>query len=284
MDIHSLIETITPLYNKYKQNKEIVSGTDALKIMWDIGDILKKFIEQNDVAPHALFWKIYGRSEGTKNIVKRSYITREFQNRCHRIRKIFVSKKQIEKNLPNLKRFTAFRESMPFFDNKKYQLRGIKKEQLLNLLNSNKNSKIIKWEIRRLQKEKIGITNPRTQRFAEMESGKKIFINFYNHVWQLLKEKPVSIKTKMKQKHIDGDYIISLSKNTNALSQDGLQFVKFKNKKNIMDLLWQGYESLIKEFISQTNAVKIRRFRRIIHPERIVKLADMLDALAERMR
>ena len=103
MDIHSLIETITPLYNKYKQNKEATSGTDALKIMWDMGDVLKKFIEQNEIAPHALFWKIYGRSEGTKNIVKQSYITREFQNRCHRIRKIFVSKKQIAKDLPNLK-------------------------------------------------------------------------------------------------------------------------------------------------------------------------------------
>ena len=174
---------------------------------------------------------------------------------------------------------------MPFFDNKKYQLHGTKKEQLLNLLNSNKNNKTIMGEIRKLQKEKIGITNPRTQRFAEMESGKKIFINFYNHVWQLLKDKPDAIVEKMKQKHIDNAYIISLSKNTNALSQDGLQFIKCESKKNIQDLLWQDYERLIiKEFMSQINAVKIRRFRRIIHPERIVKLADMLDALAERMR
>ena len=89
MSINILIQQITPLYNKYRNNKNNISGTEALEIMWDIGDILKKYIEQNNIAPHNLFWSVYGNAEGTKNIKKKSYITREFQNRCHRIKRIF---------------------------------------------------------------------------------------------------------------------------------------------------------------------------------------------------
>ncbi|MBU0722743.1 hypothetical protein KKH46_00795, partial [Patescibacteria group bacterium] len=174
METNSLIQKITPLYNQYKQQSRTVSGTDALKIMWDIGDILKNFIEENDIAPHALFWRVYGKSEGTKNIVQKSWITREFQNRCHRIRNIFSSKTQIKKELPNLKSFTSFREAMPFFDNKKYKLQGKEKEKLLKLLNSRNDHKFVMKEINKLQKERIGIKNPRTQRLKDLEKEKEI--------------------------------------------------------------------------------------------------------------
>ena len=44
-----LIKAITPLYNSYKQNKGKIKGKDALLIMWDIGDLLKIFIEKHKV-------------------------------------------------------------------------------------------------------------------------------------------------------------------------------------------------------------------------------------------
>ncbi|MFH1546422.1 MAG: hypothetical protein ABIE14_03530 [Patescibacteria group bacterium] len=281
MNIALLIQTITPLYNQYVQNRNIISGTVALEIMWDIGDILKNFIKENKIAPHALFWKVYGKSEGTKNIVQKSYITREFQNRCHRIRNIFQSKSQIKDDLPQLKKFTAFREAMPFFDNQKYKLAGKEKRELLKLLNSKKDQKNILRDIRKLQKEKIGIKNPRTQKLIELEDEKKIFIDFYNFIFQLLKENPNSIIAKLKQNNIDSRYIISLAKNTNALSQDGLKF--FDIKTNMPNSLWRQYEEMIKEFANQKSAVKIRRFRKIIPSERIVRLADMLYELIKKL-
>ncbi len=279
MEINSLIQKITPLYNQYKQQNKTISGTNALGIMWDIGDILKNFIKENDIAPHALFWKVYGKSEGSKNIAQKSYITREFQNRCHRIRNIFLLKTQIKEALPNLKSFTSFREAMPFFDNKKYKLQGEEKEKLLKLLNSGKDHKFIMKEISKLQKEKIGIKNPRTQRLKDMDEEKEIFIDFYNLIYQLLNESPEKITLKLKKDHVDSQYVIALAKNTNALSQDGLKFVTFLIKKNIQDPLWQDYGKVIKNFSSNRSAVEIRRFRRIIPAERIVKLADMLYSL-----
>src|SRR3989304_6943433 len=102
---------------------------------------MKKYIDQNNIAPHALVWSVYGNAEGKKNIEKKSYITREFQNRCHRIRRIFGVKEQIRKDLPCLKSFTTFREAMPFFDNGKYKLEDKKRGNLLALLNSNQQPK-----------------------------------------------------------------------------------------------------------------------------------------------
>jgi len=107
MNINFLVQQITPLYNKYRESKNIISGTEALEIMWDIGDILRQYIEEHHIAPHRLFWSVYGNAEGTQNVAKKSYITREFQNRCHRIRRIFSSKDQIRKDFPHLESFTG---------------------------------------------------------------------------------------------------------------------------------------------------------------------------------
>ncbi len=75
-------------------------------------------------------------------------------------------------------------------------------------------------------------------------------------------------------------YIIMLAKNTNALSQDGLKFTTFTVRNSIRNLLWKDYGEVLKTFSSHRSAVKIRRFRRIVPAEGIVKLADMLHSLS----
>lgn len=277
MNINLLVQQITPLYNKYRENKNIISGTEALEIMWDIGDILKQYIEEHNIAPHRLFWSIYGNAEGTQNVVKKSYITREFQNRCHRIRKIFSSKDQIRKDFPHLKSFTTFREAMPFFDNEKYKFKGKEKEDLLALLNSDLQSQKILNKIRILQKEKIGILNPRTQRLHEVENEKQVFIDFYNFIYKLIRLENYDMCLN-KLGNVNSDYIKILSKNVSALSQEGLKFIDF----NIPDELtsqWKEFSQIVQHLISQKDARLRRRFRRLIPVERIVRLADMLYGL-----
>ena len=43
------------------------------------------------------------------------------------------------------------------------------------------------------------------------------------------------------------------------------------------DQIWINFINVLKDFMDQANPKKIRRFRRLIPPERIVKLADMLN-------
>src|SRR3989337_2471778 len=278
MSVNVLIQQIAPLYNKYRESKNNISGADALEIMWDIGDILKKYIDQNNIAPHALFWSVYGNAEGRKNIEKKSYITREFQNRCHRIRRIFGVKEQIKKDFPHLKSFTTFREAMPFFDDGKYKLEGTEREDLLALLNSSQQPKKILEKIKALQKEKIGIRNPRTQRLHEVEREKQIFINFYNYVYKVLRLGDYKLCLK-EIDNINLEFIKILSKNTSALSQEGLKVFNF-DIQNSLKTPWKEYSEVIKTLIIQKDPKMRRRFRRLIPVERIVRLADMLYGLS----
>ncbi|MCX6807893.1 MAG: hypothetical protein NTZ80_03820, partial [Patescibacteria group bacterium] len=125
----------------------------------------------------------------------------------------------------------------------------------------------------------IGIKNPRTQRLKDLEEEKRIFIDFYNSIYKISNESVEETIAKFRKNHIDSDYIIILARNTNALSQDGLKFVDFSVKKNIRDPLWKNYGQIVKSLASHRDAVIVRRFRRIIPVERIVKLADMLYSL-----
>ena len=277
MDFDEIIKKITPLYNSYKENKGQLLGAETLEIMWAIGNEIKSFVDVNGIQPHTLYREIYGKSESQSNIAQKSYITREFQSRCYRIRNIFSNKKQIRQDLPRLKSFNAFREAMPFFDNPKYALGGKEKENLLRLLNSDMPINKMLEKIELLQKEKIGIKNPRTQRLSEMEKEKETFISFYNRIYSLLEKKNYSGVLSDLNK-IDLDFIKTLSKNTSALSQEGLKIFTFEMPKGISKN-WKAYGELVWMLINQQDAVKRRRFRRLVSPERIVRLADMLYAL-----
>jgi len=137
-ELTELIKEITPHYNNYKQQRGKINGTELLLIMWDIGDLIKKYIEETKVPPHNLFRQIYGKSEGKKNINQKSYIAREFLGRCYRVRYIFHDKENIKTLLPNVIDITSFREAMPFFDNPNYKLNEKDFKELILLLNSKK--------------------------------------------------------------------------------------------------------------------------------------------------
>lgn len=277
MSIENLISQMVPLYNEYRDQKKNITGTDALEIMWEIGDILKTYIDRHNLAPHKLFWTVYGNAEGTTNIEQKSYITREFQNRCHRIRRIFNNKEQIRHDLPNLKSFTTFREAMPFFDNQKYILVGSEREKLLSLLNSNLQPKRIIERIRKLQSQRIGIRNPRTQRLHEVEEEKQIFISFYNFIHKILQHDNYCQCIK-ELKGVDLDLVRAISKNLSALTQEGLKFHDLTIPKDLPNP-WKEFCDAINRLITQTDPKTRRRFRRLIPVERMARLSDMLYGL-----
>lgn len=283
MDINNLIKDITPLYNSYKKESNIISWTQALIIMWEVWDLLKNYIDKNDIAPHKLYRIIYWKSDWSENISQKSWITREFQWRCYRIRNMFSWEKEITKKFYNLKKFTTFRESMPFFDNKKYKLEWIDMENLLELLNSNLEYKSIIKKIHDLQAKKIGIKNPRTQKLEELNFEKESFINIYNYIYNLNKMSDKEVIKILNNDKIWVDYIINIAKNTNALSQDWLKFINSIENKDTTNDIWLNYEKSVVSLISNSNALKRRRFRKILWVERIVKLVDMLYLTSKKL-
>lgn len=277
LNLQKLIGDITPLYNSYKESSKTIDGASALHIMWLTGDLLMREIENSGVAPHNLYRKIYGKGEGSKDIVQKSYITREFLSRAYRIRKIFRLEKDIERDLPYLKSFILFREAMPFFDNDKYALKGKEKEELLNLLNCKLSASLILKKIKILQKEKIGKKNPRNQKLGEVEPQKEVFINFYNFLFSLIKNNNdyASVKNEIKAFHKS---LPDLSSNTSALAEEGFLFTEVPEFP--LGTEWRFYSEILRELSKKVDAKERRRFRRLVSPERIVRLAEMIHALS----
>lgn len=277
MELKELIKEIIPYYNNYRQNRDTLSGADALQNFWDIGEILKKYIEENNVAPHTLYRQIYGKSESGINVVQKSYITRDLLSRSYRIRNIFPKRDDIKKYFPTLQKYRLFYQAMPFIDNPKYSFSGKEKENLYKLLNSRKSYSVIMKEVRSLQKEKIGIKNPRTQHLNRLDDDKLIFAKFYNDVFSAFKigsydeaKKALSIPSEK--------FVKTLSLNCGAVSADGLMMEKFDIPKGL-SANWATFATVIQKLIADENPKERRRFRRLIPPERMMRLSEMLYAL-----
>ncbi len=277
MEINKLIKDITPHYNFYRTNGNKLSGSEALESFWEVGDLLVKFVEENKIAPHALYRKIYGKSEGKDDITQKSYITRDFLSRAYRIRNIFNNKIDIKVHFPGLKKFQLFYKAMPFIDNLKYAFIGPSRLKLYKLLNSNRSSTEVMKEISKLRKEKIGIKNPRTQKLVGMEKDKEIFVKFYNHIFDLFQTRNYK-EAAVEFEELNTDFIKLLSQNTGAISADGLKMNEFELPEKI-DVLWSAYSNLIKRLIEKKDSAVRRRFRRMIPPEKMVRLSEMLYAL-----
>ena len=277
LNLSELIKEITPLYNFYKQSSRNISGVEALHLMWRVGDLLKKKIEVSNITPYNLYRKIYGKSEGKEDVIQKSYITRAFLSRSYRIRNIFKDETEIEKSFPNLKKFIFFREALPFIDNPKYSLRGKEKEYLFNLLNSDKSYKEVVLEIYKLQKEKIGIKNPRDQKLNELQPKKEVFVSFYNYLFNFIKNNDY-ITVRKEILSFDNVVMAKMSSNTSALAQEGLRFLEIP--ESLPDVQWNNYISFLNYFSKQTNPKQRGRLRRLISPEQIVKLAEMLQAVS----
>ena len=277
--ISEIVGEITPLYNSYIENKSTLSGNQALKIMWNIGNILKHYIDNLNVSPHNLYRQIYGKSEGNKYIVQQSYITREFQSRCYRIKNIFKSKNEIDLLLPSLVSFTCFRESMPFFDNDKYVFSENNKKMLLNILNSNKKPTNVIKEIKQLQKKYIGKKNPRTQRLNELENEKEKFIFVYNSIFNSIKKGEFDL-IKHRFSNISNEDIVKFSQLASALVSEEIVPPKMVNATRLVEPFVSLNELLLILF-SKEKMTERNRFRRLVSPERISTLSNMIFALSD---
>lgn len=273
-NIYELIENITPLNNKYRDLiKEKSSGTKVVVIMWEVGNLLHIFLLRNKIKPHKLYWKIYGKSEGTRT----SYITRDFLSYCFRIRKYFSKKEEIEKNFYNLERYSSFREALPLLENPKYKLDKKSQSILIRLLNSNIPPMQIKENIIQLKKNRIGIKNTRYQRLREMEPSAKIFASFYNYIYKIYKENN-DTEAKSFRTLIGENVLNNLSAMIASLAREGLFIPKFKYK-NYQNIRFNSFMGTLKELINK-NIEDRNRFRRLFPPRKIIRLADMIYSLS----
>lgn len=280
--VSDIITRITPLYNHYRRSKKTLKAYESIELMWDIGEILTHYVKKSKLSPHNLWRKIYGRSEGSTDNTKKSYITREFLGRCYRIYNMFEEKNEISKDFKRLKSFTSFREAMPFFDNPKYIFKGEDRKKLLNLLNSDLSSTKTLNTIRKLQKERIGIKNDRKQRLNDYDDYKKIYVDFYNSIYTKIQEHSIShpLWKETVQKEEQMEFYLALSRNLSALCQDGLKYTDFDIPESCNETE-KSFAKMIQFFTSRKTFIEIRRFRNVIPVERFSKLSEMLYSIKD---
>lgn len=277
MELKELINNITPLYNQYKKNQQTLTGSDSLEIIWEVGELLNNYLKNKDIAPRTLYHQIYGKSEGNKDITQKSYITRDFLDRAYRVRRIFKKKNEISNTFLKLKRYRLFYKAMPFFDQGRFEMNEIDKSKLIKLLNSNKSYKEIIDEVGELRKQRIKLRIPHDSKLKELEYEKKIFIKFYNLLYNFLKEKDYNEVNKILGK-LDKSFIIKLSKNTGALVSDNLQLSKIEIIAGLSTEVID-FTNVIIKLAERKDAKVRRRFRRLIPPEKMMRLSEMIYAM-----
>lgn len=279
MKISDLISTITPLYNNYKSNKSNLTATESIIVMWDIGYFIDEYIKIHNVSPHNLYREIYGKSESGKNIAQKSYITREFLSRCFRIYKMFKTKNEVKLKFPTLGDFSSFREAMPFFDNPIYKLSEINEIDLIKFLNSNQKSSDIVKVLDKKKKSINNILNPRDQKLNQLNDQVKLFKTFYNYIFKNIRDLNYDaciIELMLDKEGLEKINI--LTKNLSSLAQEG-KAKYIMNDFNFQNVLLNQFYILINELIRPNDEKVRRRFRRLIPPERIIKISDYIFSI-----
>jgi hypothetical protein len=272
-ELYSIINSITPLNNEYRDlaitNN---SGNKILCIMWQVGDILDKFIAIHQIKPHSLYWKIYGKAEGLRN----SYITRDFLSYCLRIRRYFKSSDLILKEYPNLKKYSLFREAFPLLENPKYRLVPEDIEKIKHLLNSDLSTAEIKKYLVNYKKIHIGKTNTRTQKLSELKEISSIFLGAYKQVSQLIVSGKLD-EINSFRRLFHNSHIKTISQAISALTQENL-FVPDLKHLTICPKEWKALIVNI-DYLFKSSVEVRNRFRRLVKPKIIFEFAEMLNAI-----
>lgn len=268
--IDELIREISPLNNAYRgairANK---SGTEVLGIMWDVGELLR----ENRIAKlHSVAWMIYGRSPG----IKRSNITRDFLSYCFRIRRFFRSKEQIKREYPSLSRYSLFREALPLLENPRFKLGKDKLVNLKKLMNSSKDPRKIQEFIIRLKKQRIRISNPRTQRLTEFKREAQHFISLYNNLKSSILDQDEGRLQELRAS-LRPENSRQLAELLVSLTQEGLKFPLFilsAKMPSDWEKLWVDLSRLCDKSIEDRN-----RFRRLVPPSYLMSMAEMISTI-----
>jgi len=260
-----------------------LSPVCLLELLWDAGDQINEYLKVSNVKEHTLFREVYGKSESKINIQRKSYITREFQTRALRIRRLFNKRDDIRCNYNNLISLSLFRDSMPFLDNKKYKL-TLKEERQLKLLITGDNPEEARKYIDSLKKKYINIKINKNQKLLELEEDRKLFIDLYNEIYLLkINKNDTEVKQYFRDKKIDSKILLDLSKLVSSMTNDEKKvnpsLTRYKEEGK-----WKLYIESINKIACQNNARLKRRFRRIIPPIKISKMADMFYSISIRLK
>jgi len=265
----NLIDELGPLNNKFRNTKNSI---EKIEILWDLGKAIDNYLTQYNLRLHELLYQIYD----PYSTLKRSYITRDLGSYSYRIFNYFENKEEIRERLFGLKSYTLFREVVPLLFNKKYNLNNKEKNEIIKIITSDNNQKLLIEKIRKRKKEILPISNPRNQKSREFEKEKLYLQNFLNELkefYRINKKLPIKVNIFGSKKNREFFVILLMALASDSFL-DKIEHINIKiinnNQKRLLSIV-------------KSNNINRARFRKwAINSTELLKIAEAIHSLNDK--
>jgi len=273
INLNLLIDDITKSNNVYRNtNQAPISRVLAL---WDLGDILLKHKVDK---PHSYGWKIQDQTIG---VIKRMTIAR-----AYRIRQIWQERAYIKKTFGGIKGTSIFIESLPVLDSKGQMYKSLSKKAVdeliknMNILSSTHFKKYIKNFKTKYGKGRIGEKNNRERYLKDYVNIQNYFLTFYKQLQKLILESKFDgideLKNKilLEERKAFANFCLALTSKKNIIF-----YKSFSSSSKTEMIDFQNIFNFFKELLEDSNDIRRARLRRVIAPENLIEMSDMINSI-----
>jgi len=273
INLNLLIDDITKSNNVYRDSNQ--APINRVLALWDLGDVLLKH-EVNK--PHSYGWKIQDKTNG---LIKRMTIAR-----AYRIRQIWPKRDYIKKTFGGIKGTSIFIESLPILDSNGQMYKSLSKKVVdeliknMNILSSTHFKKYIKNFKAKYGQGRIGEENDRERYLKDYINIQYCFLNFYKQLQKLILENKFDDIDELKnqipleERKAFSSFCLALTSKKNIIF-----YKSFPNNSKTKIFEFQFIFNFFKELLEDSNDVRRARLRRVVPPELLVEMSDMLNSI-----
>jgi len=273
INLNLLIDAITKSNNVYRDSNQ--SPINRVLALWDLGDVLLKH-EVNK--PHSYGWKIQDKTNG---LIKRMTIAR-----AYRIRQIWPKRDNIKKTFGGIKGTSIFIESLPILDSNGQMYKSLSKKAVdeliknMNILSSTHFKKYIKNFKAKYGQGRIGEKNDRERYLKDYVNIQYCFLNFYKQLQKLILENKFDDIDELKnqipleERKAFSSFCLALTSKKNIIFYKSFPISSKTKMSNFQNMF-----NFFKELLEDSNDIRRARLRRVVPPELLVEMSDMLNSI-----
>ena len=272
-NLNLLIDAITKSNNIYRDSNQ--APINRVLALWDLGDVLLKYKVDK---PHSYGWKIQDKTNG---LIKRMTIAR-----AYRIRQIWPKRDYIKKTFGGIKGTSIFIESLPILDSNGQMYKSLSKKVVdeliknMNILSSTHFKKYIKNFKAKYGQGRIGEENDRERYLKDYINIQYCFLNFYKQLQKLILENKFDDIDELKnqipleERKAFSSFCLALTSKKNIIF-----YKPFPISSKTKMFNFQNMFNFFKELLEDSNDIRRARLRRVVPPELLVEMSDMLNSI-----
>jgi len=278
INLNLLIDAITKSNNVYRDTNQ--APINRVLALWDLGDVL---IKHKVDKPHTYGWRIQDQTNG---LIKRMTIAR-----AYRIRQIWPERDYIEKTFGGIKGVSVFIESLPILDSNGAMYKSLSKKLIdelikyMNILPAVQFTKYIKNFKAKHKQGRIGENNNRERYLKDYVNIQNCFLTFYKQLQKLILENKfdgideLQRKIPLEERKSFSNFCLALTSKKNIIFYKPFPI---SSKTKMFD--FQNMFNFFKKLLEDSNDIRRARLRRVVPPELLIEMSDMLNSIVSKER